>query len=51
LTGEWLYQGRPCAIFQQGRVLLVVNKNGAIAAAPMSTPKRLMVLNGIGWEK
>jgi hypothetical protein len=36
LPGEWLYDGKedqPCAIFQHGRVLLLVNEEGELLEA------------------
>ena len=50
LAGEWLMEGRkeePCAIFQQGRVLLVVNEHGEFATARMTEAKKFTVK---GWE-
>ena len=51
LAGEWLNGGKPdqpCAVFQQGRVLLLINENGDIAAGQMTGPRDLAVLKG--WE-
>ncbi len=50
LGGEWLNEGRkdePCAIFQQGRVLLLVNEHGDFATARMSEAKKFTIK---GWE-
>ncbi len=49
-AGEWLNEGRkdePCAIFQQGRVLLLVNEHGDFATARMTEAKKFTVK---GWE-
>jgi hypothetical protein len=54
LSGEWLYEGKkdePCAIFQQGRVLLVVNENGDLATGRITAARRFIVLRGDGWEE
>lgn len=51
LTGEWLNEGRqdePCAIFQQGRVLLLVNEHGDFATAQMTDAKKFTVK---GWDE
>ena len=53
-AGEWLYEGKedqPCAIFQQGRVLLAVNENGDLATARMTEAKKFVILKGDGWEE
>ena len=50
--GEWLYEGKedqPCAIFQQGRVLLLVNEEGEWATGRMTEANKLVVLKG--WEE
>ena len=54
LPGEWLYEGKedqPCAIFQQGRVFLLVNENGELATGRITDAKRFVVLKGDGWEE
>jgi tetratricopeptide (TPR) repeat protein/tRNA A-37 threonylcarbamoyl transferase component Bud32 len=51
LAGEWFMEGRkeePCAVFQQGRALLLVNQRGEFATAVMSEPKKFTVK---GWEE
>jgi hypothetical protein len=43
LAGEWLNEGRedePCAIFQHGRVLLVVNEQGDFTTSRMTEAKK-----------
>jgi hypothetical protein len=50
LAGEWLNQGRadlPCAIFQQGRVMLLVNEHGSMATARLIGGRRFAVN---GWD-
>jgi RNA polymerase sigma factor (sigma-70 family) len=52
LPGEWLYDGkqdRPCAIFQHGRVLLLVNEEGELATARLTGARKFVVLKGYGW--
>jgi len=55
LAGEWLMEGRndePCAVFQQGRVLLLVNERGDFATAMMTEAKKFTVKSDIkGWEE
>jgi hypothetical protein len=51
LAGEWFYEGRqdePCAIFQHGRVLLLVNERGELATARMTEARKFTVK---GWEE
>jgi hypothetical protein len=53
LEGEWLHEGRedePCAIFQHGRVLLLVNELGDFATARMTEPKKFTVKGVKGWD-
>jgi hypothetical protein len=53
LAGEWLMAGNndlPCAIFQQGRVLLIVNENGDLATGRVTGRNKLVALKGTGWE-
>jgi hypothetical protein len=52
LPGEWLHMGQedqPCAIFQQGRILLLVNEEGEWATARFTEAKKFVVLKG--WEE
>jgi hypothetical protein len=49
LAGEWFNGGKldqPCAIFQQGRVLLLINENGDIATGRLIEPNKFAVK---GW--
>jgi hypothetical protein len=50
LAGEWLMESRkdePCAVFQQGRVLFLVNERGEFATVMMTEGKQFTVK---GWE-
>jgi hypothetical protein len=50
-AGEWLYDGKedqPCAIFQQGRVLLLVNEEGEWATGRFTEADKFTVK---GWEE
>jgi hypothetical protein len=49
-AGSWLYQGQPCAIFQQGVVLLVVNEQGSLATAQVTGPNTFVIMGGAGWD-
>jgi len=51
LAGEWLYEGQPCVIFQQGGMLLLVNNGGRLASGRVTGAKRFVVLKGVGWEE
>ena len=51
LSGEWFNAGKldqPCAIFQHGRVLLLVNEKGDMATAHMTEANQFSVLKGWG---
>jgi hypothetical protein len=42
--GEWLFDGnddQPCAIFQQGRVLLLVNERGEMATGKITDKNKI----------
>jgi hypothetical protein len=52
-VGEWLFEGnadRPCAVFQHGRVLLLVNEDGELATGRITEATKLVVLKG-SWEE
>jgi hypothetical protein len=54
LAGEWLNEGKldqPCAIFAQGRVLLVVNERGELATGRVTEAGKLVILKGAGWDE
>ena len=54
LPGEWLYDGKedqPCAIFQQGRILLLVNEEGEYATARLTEARKFVVLKSEHWEE
>jgi hypothetical protein len=43
-AGEWLFDGQedqPCAIFQQGRVLLLVNERGDMATGKITGENKI----------
>jgi hypothetical protein len=45
--GEWLMEGnadQPCAIFQHGRMLLLVNERGEFATGRLTEAAKLIVL-------
>jgi hypothetical protein len=48
-AGGWLYQGQPCAIFQEGSVVLAVNEAGNLGTAQVTADNTLLVLGG-GWD-
>lgn len=50
LSGNWTYQGQPCAIFQQGNLLLLVNEAGAIGSGIWTVANSFTVLGGAGWD-
>jgi hypothetical protein len=52
LDGEWFMEGdrnRPCAIYQRGRVLLVVNEHGALGTGQTIGPTTIEIIQGAGW--
>jgi hypothetical protein len=53
LAGEWLKDGKldqPCAIFVQGRVLLLVNERGDLAVGFMTEADKFSVVKGAWGE-
>jgi hypothetical protein len=51
LSGEWFNSGKldqPCTIFQQGRVLLLINEKGDMAVAHMTEATGFTVIKGWG---
>ena len=51
--GQWLFEGKedqPCAIFQHGRVLLLVNEDGELATGRVTGANTLIVMKG-SWEE
>ena len=48
-AGGWLYQGQPCAIFQEGSVVLAVNEVGNLGTAQVTARDTLTVVGG-GWD-
>lgn len=50
LEGGWFYQGQPCAIFQEGDQLLLVNERGSIGAGVWTVNNSFTVIGGAGWD-
>ena len=50
LAGGWLYQGLPCAIHQQGSLLLLINEAGSIGSGVWTGANTFTVLGGSGWD-
>lgn len=51
IEGEWLAEdGQLCAVFKQGRVLLVVNPLGSVGVAHLGKSMDLLVIGGVGWD-
>lgn len=50
LEGGWLYQGQPCAIFQQGDLFILVNETGAIGNGIWTASNSLTIIGGSGWD-
>jgi hypothetical protein len=48
--GNWIYAGQPCAIFQMGVVLLLVNEQGSLGTAFVTGSDSLLVKGGSGWD-
>jgi hypothetical protein len=51
--GEWLLEGnsdQPCAVFQHGRVLLLVNERGEFATGRITEATKLIVQKG-SWDE
>jgi hypothetical protein len=52
LAGQWFRDGRPeepCAIFQEGSVLLLVNERGSLATGRVLDAETFVVIKGDGW--
>ena len=49
VAGNWESKGQPCAIFQQGPVLLIVNELGSLGTARMTDADTFVILAGNGW--
>jgi hypothetical protein len=49
-AGNWRYEGQPCAIFQQGPILLVVNESGALATGHVTGRNSFVIWSGSGWD-
>jgi len=50
LSDGWLYADQPCAIFQQGNLLLLVNEIGSIGVGLWSIKNTFVVIGGAGWD-
>lgn len=50
VEGGWIYKEQPCAIFQEGKVLLVVNEEGKLGTAVMTGAKTFVIKGGEGWD-
>ena len=46
LPGAWFSWNEPCAIFQQGAILLVVDQTGALGTAVWTSPDSFVMLQG-----
>ena len=52
-VGEWLFEGnadQPCAIFQHGKVLLMVNEEGDFETGRITEHTKIVTLKG-AWEE
>ena len=53
LAGEWFNRGKldqPCAVFQYGRVLILINEKGDLATGQFTEANQFTVLKGWGKE-
>jgi hypothetical protein len=50
LGGEWVIGDKPCAIFQQGRMLLLVNEKGELGSAKINGGKTIQIFGGSTWK-
>lgn len=50
LDGSWLYQGQPCAIFQQGNFFILINEIGSLGSGIWNANNSLTTLGGAGWD-
>ena len=49
IANSWFYQGQPCAIFQQGSMLLLINEAGSVGSGIWTGNNTFTVLGGSGW--
>lgn len=49
VAGSWIFKDKPCAIFQQGPILLIVNEQGQFATAQITSSDSFTILSGNGW--
>jgi hypothetical protein len=50
LSDGWLFENNPCAIFQQGTLLLLVNEVGSIGVGLWSIKNTFVIIGGAGWD-
>jgi len=50
VEGEWMLANKSCAIFQQGRILLLVNENGVLGTGKINGGKTIAVFAGSAWK-
>jgi hypothetical protein len=55
IDGQWLMEfdpGRPCAIYQHGNVLIIVNEGGSLAVGRVISAAEFVILTspGGGWQ-
>ncbi len=50
LAGNWLYQGQPCVILQQGSMLILINEIGSVGSGEWTSSNTFTVLGGNGWD-
>jgi hypothetical protein len=53
IGGAWFMEGnksQPCAIFQAGRVLVLVNEHGALATGVVTGDDTFVIVQGSGWQ-
>ncbi|MCD6050068.1 MAG: hypothetical protein K0Q55_1471 [Verrucomicrobia bacterium] len=49
IPGSWKFSDQPCAIFQQGPVLLLVNETGTLATGQFISSDTFKIIKGEGW--
>lgn len=49
-AGAWIYNDLPCAVFQEGEMLILINERGALASARKTGDRTFEVLAGDGWQ-
>src|SRR5688500_18515067 len=51
IHGSWTFSGQPCAIFQQGTILLIVNETGELATGRITGPDTFKIISGVHWDR